>query len=180
MIALRQLTGTVLMNRLRAMTPASTVTHATEFDAQLIGLSDSGDEDAARGLSCYIVDSQADTEVEEEDEVGPAGSPLSLSSSPSFVAETPLSVSRGGGLSGGSERVRMAALLRREETGERAASVCAGGGGAVGDHRDAVRSECSIGALAVMTGVEAAVVAGDGMGGAGGGGGGEWDVCGDG
>ena len=131
--------------------------------AQLIGLSDSGDEAVDRGLSCRIVDSQADTEVEEEDEVGPAGSPLSSSSSPSFVAETPLSVSRSGGLSGGSERVHMAALLRREETEERAASVCAGGGGAVGDHRDAVRSECSIGAAPVVAAVAAAVVAGDGM-----------------
>ena len=32
MIALRQLTGTVLTNRLRAMTPASTVAHAAEYD----------------------------------------------------------------------------------------------------------------------------------------------------
>ena len=131
--------------------------------AQLIGVSDSGDEAVDRGVSCRIVDSQADTEVEEEDEVDPAGSPLSSSSSPSFVAETPLSVSRGGGLSDGSERVQMAALLRGEETEERAASVCAGGGGAVGDHRDAVRSECSIGVAPVVAAVAAAVVAGDGM-----------------
>ena len=43
-----------------------------------------------------------------------------------------------------------------------AASVCAGGSGAVGDHRDAVRSECSIGAVSVLAAAEAAVVAGDG------------------
>ena len=57
----------------------------------------------------------------------------------------------------------MAALRRRRGTGERAASACAGGGGAVGDHRDAVRSEWSIGAAPVVGAVEAAVVAGDGM-----------------
>ena len=41
--------------------------------------------------------------------------------------------------------------------------MCAGGGGAVGDHRDAVRSECSIGAARVLAAVKAAVLAGDGM-----------------
>ena len=131
--------------------------------AQLIGLTDFSDEAVGRGLSCRPVNSEADTEMETEDEDGPAGSPLSSSSSPSFVAETP--PSRGGGLGGREEGVHRAAL-QREETGERAAGVCAGGSGAVGDHRDAARSECAIGADAVVTvvaAVAAAVVAGDGM-----------------
>ena len=126
--------------------------------ARLIGLSDH--EAVCRGLGCSSVDSDADTEVEDED-----GSPLSslsssLSSSlPSFIAETPLSSD-----SGREERVQTNAL-QEGETGE-----CSGANDivraeAVGSHREAVQKNCTIGAVAVAVApaVAAAVVSGDGM-----------------
>ena len=117
--------------------------------ARLIGLSDH--EAVCRGLGCSAVDSDADTEVENED-----GSPLSsLSSSlPSFIAETPLSSD-----SGREEKVQRNAL-QEGETGECGANVRAK---AVGNHREAVQKNCTIGAVAVATAVVAAVVSGDGM-----------------
>ena len=111
--------------------------------ARLIGLSDH--EAVCRGLDCPTVDSDADTEVEEED-----GS--RLSSLPSFIAETPLSSG-----SGREERVQRNAL-QEGETGECGANVRAE---AVGNHREAVQKNCTIGAVA--TAVAAAVVSGDGM-----------------
>jgi hypothetical protein len=117
--------------------------------ARLIGLS--AREAACDELTiCLTVDSDADTEMQDEDE-------STLPSSPSFIAETPLS--RDSGRSGWEEGVRMSAP-QSEEMKERGASVSAESD-AVSDRQDAARSECATGV--VVAAVETAVVSSDRM-----------------
>src|ERR1700709_2134010 len=89
--------------------------------ARLIDLPDH--EAGGCGLSCLTVDSDADTEVEDE------GGLPSSSSKPSFIAETPQSLGSDSGL---EEMVQMSAL-QGEETEKCGVNVRAD---AVGDRRD--------------------------------------------
>ena len=122
--------------------------------ARLIGLT--AHEAACDELVCLSVDSDADTEVQDEDE-----SLLPVPSVPSFIPETPLSaLSSDSGRSGWEQGVRMSAQ-QRAEAKKRGASVCAG---AEGDRGDAARSGGVIGVIAaVVASVEAAVASCDGM-----------------
>ena len=108
--------------------------------ARLLGLSDQ--EAACRGLGCPVVDSDAATEVEDED-----GSP----SSPSIIPETP--PRRNSGQQTGEE-------VSTSQRGEKDCdeNVCAN---AVGAHRDDAQNTCAMSAM--VTAVAAVVLDGDGM-----------------
>lgn len=111
--------------------------------ARLIGFSDSEPDVACRLLGCAAVDSDADTEVEDEDD-----SP----SMPSFIPETPLREA------GGQRREEEVSASQREEKADWDASVCAD---AVGGHCDGAQNTCHISGM--VTAVATVAMAEDGM-----------------
>ena len=121
--------------------------------ARLIGLpEEAGQEDDCRSLGCVVVDSEADTEVEDED-----GSP----SSPSFIPETPLRIVSG---QQGEENV---SALQGEEMEDCSAGVCEEACDGLSDRsREEAQSESDVSAMETAAdgdGTDAAVMCREGM-----------------